>query len=112
MKTPREILLSKHQAVTPKLDALRHNVLKQVEPRADVEEPSRGSDVGFIFKLWIELVLPSRRIWSGLAATWIVILIMNFSLSDDEMPALAKTERPVTRTEMMAAFNQRQQLMG
>jgi hypothetical protein len=34
-------------------------------------------------KLWQELYLPSRRIWSGLATVWAVILLVNFFQRED-----------------------------
>ena len=86
MNTPRDILLARHQAATPKLDALRLEVV------AGLDRPGAQASSRWPFlvswcldgsrKLWQELYLPSRRIWSGLATIWILILIVNLAQRD------------------------------
>jgi hypothetical protein len=79
MKTPREILLNKHQAAKLKLDAIRQTAVAAVADR----RPSSSTTRATIFEtLWNELVLPSRRIWTGLAATWVLIAIAHIPLRD------------------------------
>jgi hypothetical protein len=41
-------------------------------------------------KLWLELVLPCRRIWTGLAAVWILVFIVNVSQHDGSPDGNAK----------------------
>jgi len=87
MKTPREILLQKHQAAEPKLDRIRQEILAELLQTAAPEKSRAPERVSFFLKLWLELILPARRIWLGLAAIWIVILAVNFSSNDE--PRLA-----------------------
>jgi hypothetical protein len=74
MKTPREILLERHEAVEPKLDVLRQAVL-------DAELGAAGSpaetSVTWLTVLWQQLVWPCRRAWIGLAAVWLCILVLH-----------------------------------
>jgi len=65
-KTPRDLLLSRHAAATPRLDQLRRKTLDDATPI-----PAR--------QLVHALFFPQRRLWLGLAATWLVILALNFS---------------------------------
>src|ERR1044071_2720788 len=86
MKTPREILLERHQTVVPKLDSIRNGIVTELN-RQDTKAQSYLS--GFVSlclggskNLWMELVLPSRRIWASLAVVWILIFLVNFSQRD------------------------------
>jgi len=111
MKTPREILLAKHQATEAKLDAIRKSVLDGaktalVTERSDTN-PSHTGVLSIGLTLWRELILPSRRVWSGLAAVWILIALVNAAQSRD--PQTAKT---AARTEMAASFIEQQKLLG
>ena len=90
MKTPRNLLLERHRVVAPKLDAIRQTALGAVEADCDRRE-SAGTGMRQRFPtaataiftvLWHELISPSRRLWSGLAATWILILAINAAQSD------------------------------
>jgi hypothetical protein len=71
MKTPREILLERHRAAVPQLDAIRREILDAKFRRRNL-----------VATLWGELILPSRRVWSGLAAAWLLILVVNFAERD------------------------------
>jgi hypothetical protein len=113
MKTPHEILLERHQAATPKLDVIRQSAVAAVCDRhpAMVDAHERRSQtaatmIGHV--LWRELIWPSRRIWAGLAAVWVVILTVNVSLRN-ESPALA-LKSPPTR-EMIMAWRQQERLL-
>jgi hypothetical protein len=112
MKTPREILLEQHQAIAPKLDAIRREVVAGLRPE-DTKAQSwaihlvswclRGSN-----KLWRELVFPSRRIWAGLATAWLLILAVNFSLRDRSPAAATKSSSP----EIFMSFRQQERLLA
>ena len=79
MKTPREILLSQHQAARPKLDAIRDGVIERIASRAATETFS-----------WREFLWPSPRAWAALAAGWVVILGMNLAAGNyPHRPAVA-----------------------
>ncbi|MBU6411131.1 MAG: hypothetical protein KGR98_12155 [Verrucomicrobia bacterium] len=87
MKTPRDILLARHQAAAPKLDAIRKSVVAE---KWSNQAPGGQSSalhavsllLDFSGNMWRELILPSRRFWAGLAGVWCVILAVNFSLRD------------------------------
>jgi hypothetical protein len=111
MKTPRDILLARHRAAEPKLDAIRENVLAgansaPARERTDAAH-SRSGAFAMGLTLWRELILPSRRVWSGLAATWILMALVNASQSRD--PQTAKT---AFRPEVAASFVEQQILLG
>lgn len=66
MKTPREILLEHHRAATPKLDAIRRDVLG-----ASDEPASRNS------WSWRDFLWPLRWHLAGMSAIWVVIIFMH-----------------------------------
>jgi hypothetical protein len=113
MKTPREILLERHQAAAPKLDLVRHAVVGKLNNEATKEQSSQNIFISWLLgcskNIWCELILPSRRIWAGLAAVWILIFAANFSLRDHSEKAMAKAS---PSPEMMAAYRQQQELLA
>jgi hypothetical protein len=60
-------------------------------------------------KLWRELILPSRRIWAGLACAWVVIVVLNLAFSGTAME-LASNARPPSHEEVRALVEQRRML--
>jgi hypothetical protein len=110
MKTPREILLARHQAAAPKLDAIRHAVLRELNSQ-DAKAQSWSahfvsSCLGCLNKLWQELVLPCRRIWSGLAAAWVILLVINFAQRE---PALSSN---AAAAPVMMSLRDQQRLLN
>jgi hypothetical protein len=89
MKTPREILLARHQTANPKLDEIRRDVVAELTPR-----PAREPELPFVLKIWRELIWPCHRTWAGLAAVWLAILAFNHSQSDGGRAVTAKTTTP------------------
>ena len=57
---------------------------------------------------FLELIWPCRRIWGGLAAVWIVILVFNFSQRDPSELMARKTPSP----EMVMTFRQQERLLA
>jgi hypothetical protein len=106
MKTPREILLERHQAATPKLDAIRREIAGQALAQNKKSETGRMPVLRLI---WLELIWPSRRIWSGLAVVWVLIFAANFSMRDHAEVPMAKAPAPA---EMAATFKQEQELLA
>jgi hypothetical protein len=114
MKTPREILLARHRAAEPKLDAIRQEV---VNAAADVNRRKPPvQELTFVATLanairipFRELVWPSRRTWAALATVWILIFAVNFSMRDPS-PVVARKSPPAA--EMIVAWRQQQQLMA
>jgi len=114
MKTPRDILLKRHQAVEPKLNAIRREV---VAVAADVnrrKQPIReftfAATLADAFRLLFrELVWPCRRIWTGLAAVWLLILTVNFSMCDT---VSSVTGQPVRSPVVVISWQTQQHWMS
>lgn len=110
MKTPREILLLRHQAASPKLDAIRRDVVGKLNNQGTKEQSFPAclvsSLLGCLNKLWQELFLPSRRTWAGLAGVWLVLLAIN--LAQHEPSPAGK----VTSASAMMSFREQQRLMN
>jgi hypothetical protein len=113
MKTPREILLERHRAAEPKLDAIRQEVVRELNNEATKEQSSFAAFVAWLlccFKIfWRELILPSRRIWTGLAAVWLLIFAVNF-FQRDEVSSL--TGKPVCSPAVMMSWQAQQRWMN
>jgi hypothetical protein len=111
MKTPRELLRERHQAAVPKLDAIRHEVVNaefREGRRAAVPKSRVAGTATLPFLLWRELILPSRRIWAGLATVWLLIFAVNLSMRDPSQMAAAKS---APSPQMMLTFRQQQRLL-
>jgi len=113
MKTPREILLERHCAAESKLEDIRRAVVGELSTK---EIKAQGGPDGFVEwclrfpnKLWRELVLPSRRIWTGLAAVWLVLFIVNISQRDN---VSSVTGQPVRSAPVMMSWQVQQRLMN
>ena len=112
MKTPRDILFTRHQSAAPKLDAMRREVVAGLNHQ-DTKAQSRAVNlVSWCLdgsnKLWLELIWPCRRIWAGLAAAWILLLLVNVSQRDGSQTMIAKS---APRAEMMMTFRDQQKLL-
>jgi hypothetical protein len=115
MKTPRELLLERHQNAAPKLDTIRQSTVTAVCDRRIATDavykrrPQTGATM-ILQTFWRELIWPSRRIWAGLAATWILIFVFNFSQRD---PAeLMARKSPPPSPEMILTFRQQERLLA
>ena len=93
MKTPREILLSRHSHAEAKLDSIRQEVVHTVATAAkESREFAFAATVrGWFATAFCELVWRPRWIWSSLAAVWLMILGVNFHLSADVPRMVAKS---------------------
>lgn len=113
MRTPREILLARHQAATPKLDAIRRVALRELNNEETKAQRWPASFVALFLgcsqKLWRELIWPCRRTWAGLAAVWLVILAFNWSHSGPGPTVLAKSTKPPG--EVRLAFQEQRRLL-
>jgi hypothetical protein len=109
MKTPREILLARHQAAAPKLDAIRQSTVAAVCDRRPAKLRRSQTTATTIFQtIWLELVLPCRRIWTGLAAVWLLIFIVNISQHDASKVVATKS----TTMGMMTTFRDEQKMLN
>jgi hypothetical protein len=99
MKTPREILLARHENAAPKLDAIRRAAVEDLKIN---EQPGQNKFIAWFSScsknLYRELVFPSRRLWAGLAATWLLLLLVNFSLRDRSNAATKPAPPEMTMT--------------
>jgi hypothetical protein len=113
MKTPREILLARHQAAIPQLDAIRQSVVAELNRPATRKQNFLASLVAGLRDgsnpLWRELVWPCRRIWTGLAVIWILIFAVNFSQRDRTPATLAKS---TPTAGMMMTFRDQQKMLN
>lgn len=112
MKTPREVLLERHRDAQPKLDHLRRAAVTELNHKATKGPCSTSALVSWFLlfpkTLWCELFFPSRRIWSGLAAVWILILLINFSLRD---PANGVAGKSISAPTMAMNWQMQQRWM-
>ena len=114
MKSPREILLERHQSAALKLDAIRQSAVAAVcdrRPAVDDADKRRSQTAATMIwhVFWRELILPSRRIWAGLAAVWILLLVTNVSLRD-RSPGAAMMS--ASGPEMILSFRQQERLVN
>jgi len=114
MKTPREILLKRHQAAGPKLDAIRQAVVESELKAGRASSLSLGKDrkagrMPVLHLIWHELILPSRRIWAGLAATWLLLVAINLSVNGHSSPPMAAA---APTPEMIQAYHQQERLLA
>jgi hypothetical protein len=113
MKTPREILLARHQAAVPQLDAIRRSVVMELDtPKTQTQSFLVSLVSGLLggsHNLWQELVWPCRRIWTGLAVIWILIFAVNFFQRDRTPATLAKS---APTAGMMLTFRDQQKMLN
>ena len=113
MKTPRDILFARHQATAPKLDAIRREVVAELNSQdAKVQSWTAGfvsSCLGGSNKLWQELVWPCRRIWTGLVVVWVLLFIVNLSQHDRSQTIIAKSSPTM---EMMTMFHDQEKMLN
>jgi hypothetical protein len=112
MKMPREILLARHQAAVPKLDAIRSDVVRELNNKGTEEQSWPASLIASLLgcsnKLRLELILPCRRIWTGLAAVWILIFVVNVSQHDGSQAVATKS----ATMGMMTTFREEQKMLN
>jgi hypothetical protein len=115
MKTPRDILLERHQAAAPKLDAIRQSAVAAVCDRRIstdcVRERRSQAAATMIWRIiWHELIFPCRRTWTALAAAWIALFIFNVSQRDKV--ELAARKLPPPSPEAVMAWRQQERLLA
>lgn len=93
MKTPREILLARHEPATPQLDALRQRVVADLSSAPAEPIPQRRS----LIELLGEFFRLPRPVLIGIAAAWVVVIALNIASHDAAMEPSSKqgTPRPV-----------------
>jgi hypothetical protein len=99
MKTPREILLKRHEAAEPELDAISARVAREMDRAA---EPSLFARVCSVFTL-------PKLGWSALAAAWVVIISLNFAWREASPTATANVAR-APRSETIEALREQKRI--
>ena len=115
MKTPREILLQHHRHTQRKLDALRQDVIDRTlaVPERNTRERAGRRSVSpkqMWLAVWQELVRPSRYLWSGIAAVWIILLAVNRTMTES-----ARTSERVSardRAMVLQSFAEERKLLA
>jgi len=116
MKTLREVLLEKHQAVEPKLDAIREQATAglaagttDAPARAKSMEKSWQPDASTFQISWRRFLWSLRWHLAGLSAVWLVVLFLNVNRTPDLMQGVTRRDAPTPR-QLLAALreNQRQ----
>jgi len=115
MKTPREILLKRHQSANAKLDQLRREVLSTMfsRPIRALRRDCRKEKplaVRALFVVWRELIWPCRRAWAGMAALWLVLLGINRGLS--EPPKAARSAHTASAPALFEALEEQRRLLA
>ncbi len=119
MKTPREMLLARHQAAQPKLDALRHAVVADVSGTGALASLSptgapacrtasggacstndRRGRLSHYFEATCEFFRLPKPALAGLALVWGVILLLNLA-APEATPA--RMDTPATMARLPAA---------
>jgi len=112
MKTPREILLARHEATNAKLDDIRRAAIWELNNQGTKQQ--NRSDLTSLFlrcsrNFWRELILPRPQAWAGLAVIWVVILALKFSTRDASHVAGRTSSVP---PEIMAELKQQKHLFA
>lgn len=78
---------------------------------AGKSKPTHSVSPGLVLRiLWNELIWPVRRIWAGLAAAWLFIVIANLNLSGGQPAAMAKDARPAAA--MFLAWREQERMLA
>jgi hypothetical protein len=109
MNIPRDILLARHQTVRPKLDAIRREVVATACNHQATKAQSLATGPAawwpdFFDRIWLELIWPCRRIWTGLAAVWIMLLLVN--VAEREPATVASAKHSPALAMRLAYFSQ------
>jgi hypothetical protein len=84
MNTPRDLLLEKHRAAGPQLDALRRRTVASL-PAATAAGPAHASLIEWLSGwLW-----PNPHAWAGLAAAWAVAFALNYAAAPEPLAVAA-----------------------
>jgi len=113
MKTPREVLFGRHQAIGPKLDAVRRNALATLPPQGKAaptrSDGRRGVLTQAMLQTWRELIWPSRRVWAAMAGLWLLVLGANLEMKD--APVFAREAGGLSPPEVERALAEQQRLL-
>jgi hypothetical protein len=98
MKTPKEILLQRHQAVEPKLNAIRRQTV------ATLARPG-------IAQTWREFIVSMRWHLAGMGAVWMAVLLLNLDSAPRSAVVIAQDKIPSARVLLAALLENRRELL-
>jgi hypothetical protein len=105
MRTPREILLSRHVPTNPRLDAIREQVLAAECGQAVGSDQTAGR---VRIAPWHARFWPSPWAWAGLAAAWVLTLTLHILVSSNaNRMEMARTSKIPSAAIQMALAEQR-----
>lgn len=107
MKTPRELLLQRHQAADAKLDRIRNDVVSQLTKTTPAAE--QGATTNTLLKLWRQLIWPKPAAWAGVAAAWGLIVCLKLSTQD---ASHAVTQKSSASAEAIAEVRQQKRFFA
>ena len=110
MKTPRELLLKRHQQTQSKLDAIREEVVGDLVDDSR-REATRPTDVSGVRGFVAEFLRPLRWHLAGMSALWLIVAVLN-SEPAGVQPSMVASEKTPTPPQLLAAVreNRRQVL--
>ena len=111
MKTPRELILARHQSAEARLEAIRAEdlaacVWSAAEPGG--QRPPAFDLAAATRRFWLDTFEPWRRAWIGIGAVWAGLLV--FSLATGETPQTAPTKPPRPDPEALAVLREQKEL--
>jgi hypothetical protein len=113
MKTPRELILERHQSAEAKLKAIRAGDLAASARSAAAASGERWptfSLAAVAQRFWAETLWPWRRVWAGVAAGWLVVLALNLAGSETSTTVSARPAR--FNPEVQAVLQQQEELLA
>lgn len=113
MKTPREVIVERHQSAEAKLRTVRAEDLAacaRAAAEAGSERQPKLSVAVVAGRFWLEALWPWRRVWAGVAAGWVVILALNLPARDT--PASVSPRPGQSSPEVQAVLQQQEQLLS
>jgi hypothetical protein len=113
MKTPRELILARHQSANAKLKVIRAEDLAACARSA--AQASRQRPSGFdlstaAVRFWQETFWPWRRTWIGIAAVWVAILAFSVATSERSRTPSITPVRP--DPQVLAVLQEQKQLLA
>ena len=114
MKTPREILLERHQTAGPKLDLIRTDILNS-ELGAGVVPGTRLAKAAVSPWQWLtvirrEILQPFRWHLAGLGAAWLVVALLNLDPSAAPTVGVARKNSPSPQQILASLRENRRQI--
>jgi hypothetical protein len=106
MKSPREILLQRHQHAAPGLDTIRHQAVRSLAARQTTRPTDERS---WLTSIGETIRLP-RIVWGTLAAAWLVIIVLNIASSDRFEPTVPPMAKGQTSSDTRQALREQRRL--